>query len=34
MEDQMTVQETVSSYYDAWAEKAGDLSAVPLAHHA
>ena len=27
----MTVQETVASYYDAWQNKAGDLSDVPLA---
>ena len=27
----MTVQETVASYYDAWQNKAGDLSEVPLA---
>jgi ketosteroid isomerase-like protein len=28
---QMTSQETVAAYYDAWQNKAGDLSEVPLA---
>jgi ketosteroid isomerase-like protein len=28
---QMTVQETVALYYDAWQNRRGDLSAVPLA---
>ena len=27
----MTVQETVALYYDAWQNRRGDLSAVPLA---
>jgi hypothetical protein len=31
MEDRMTAQETVALYYDAWRNKHGDFSEVPLA---
>jgi ketosteroid isomerase-like protein len=31
MEERMTAQEAIARYYDAWQNKQGDLSEVPLA---